>query len=160
MKEKSDIPPLFALSYMAEAAHDGVDRTCQFTLANHIGQTCNTSSQSVATPRSLRFPNLPDRGSGGKHPRWPQGAKLRPAGQLPPHLVQRPAHLCTMRRPGGIITAVIPLSLAKAHIYPLTLVSSNAPKARSDAFCASVRPLTPVILSRSYGRSRRSVWRC
>ena len=63
IRRVSGIPPLFALSYMAEAAHDGVDRSCQFTLANHIGQTCNTSSQSVATPRSLRFPNLPDRGS-------------------------------------------------------------------------------------------------
>ncbi len=29
------------------------------------------------------------------------------------------------------------------------LVSSNAPNARSVAFCASVTPLIPVILSRS-----------
>ena len=33
--------------------------------------------------------------------------------------------------------------------YLPTLVSSNAPKARSDAFCASVRPRMPVILRRS-----------
>ena len=33
--------------------------------------------------------------------------------------------------------------------YLSTLVSSNAPKARSEAFCASVRPRMPVIVSRS-----------
>jgi len=33
--------------------------------------------------------------------------------------------------------------------YLPTLVSSNAPKARSAAFCASVRPRMPVILRRS-----------
>jgi hypothetical protein len=38
--------------------------------------------------------------------------------------------------------------------------SSIAPSARSVAFCASVKPLIPVMLSRSYGRSRRRVRRC
>ena len=44
---------------------------------------------------------------------------------------------------------VLPLSPARARLYPPTLVSSNAPRARSDAFCAAVRPRMPVISRRS-----------
>ena len=47
------------------------------------------------------------------------------------------------------IYVVIPLSPGRAGSYPPPLISSNAPRARSDAFCASVRPLMPVILTRS-----------
>jgi hypothetical protein len=55
---------------------------------------------------------------------------------------------CTMRRPSSKLN-VIHLSPGSVSFYPPTLVSSNAPKARSAAFCASVRPRMPVILSRS-----------
>jgi len=41
------------------------------------------------------------------------------------------------------------LTEQRIPLYRPTLVSSNAPRARSDAFCASVRPRMPVILSRS-----------
>ena len=53
------------------------------------------------------------------------------------------------RRPSSMITLVIVLSRVRAGFYSPTLVSSNAPKARSDACCASVRPRIPVIVSRS-----------
>ena len=33
--------------------------------------------------------------------------------------------------------------------YPPTFASSNAPRVHRDAFCASVRPRMPVILTRS-----------
>jgi len=49
----------------------------------------------------------------------------------------------------GMITVVIYISPRRARIYPPTLVSSNAPRACSDAFCAAERPRMPVILSRS-----------
>jgi hypothetical protein len=56
---------------------------------------------------------------------------------------------CAMRLPSGMITIVIHLSAARGPLYMPTSVFSNAPRARSDAFCASERPLTPVIVSRS-----------
>lgn len=56
---------------------------------------------------------------------------------------------CAMRRPGGMINVAIPVSPARGPRYPLTLASSNAPRARSEAFCASESPLMPVIFSRS-----------
>ncbi len=56
---------------------------------------------------------------------------------------------CAMRRPSGMINVAIPLSPARGPRYSPTFVSSNAPRARSEAFCASERPLTPVIFSRS-----------
>ena len=49
----------------------------------------------------------------------------------------------------GMIYVVIPLSAGRAGSSPPTLLSSNAPRARSDAFCASERPRMPVISSRS-----------
>ena len=52
-------------------------------------------------------------------------------------------------RRGGMINVVIPMSPAREPLYLPTLVSSNAPRAHSDAFCASVRPRMPVMLSRS-----------
>ncbi len=70
-----------------------------------------------------------------------------PFGQEPPRVEARAP--CTMRHPGGMINVVIHISPAKETLYLPTLVSSNAPKARSDAFCASVRPRMPVIVSRS-----------
>jgi hypothetical protein len=56
---------------------------------------------------------------------------------------------CPMRRSSGRLNVVIHRSSRRVRIYPLTLISSNAPRARSAAFCASVRPRMPVILSRS-----------
>ena len=52
-------------------------------------------------------------------------------------------------RQGGMITVIIHMSPAREPLYLPTLVSSNAPRAHSDAFCASVRPRMPVMLSRS-----------
>ena len=52
-------------------------------------------------------------------------------------------------RADGMIYVVIPLSPGRAGSSPPTLLSSNAPRARSDAFCASERPRMPVISRRS-----------
>ncbi len=54
-----------------------------------------------------------------------------------------------MRRPSSMITLVIVLSRVRAGFYSPTLVSSNAPRARSEAFCASESLWMPVISSRS-----------
>jgi hypothetical protein len=48
-----------------------------------------------------------------------------------------------------VLKAAFPLSPESARLYPLTFVPSNAPRARSDVFCAAESPLMPVILSRS-----------
>src|SRR2546428_435701 len=124
-------------------------------LANHIGQTCNTSR--LARPSERRALPCPgnrydlageiDRGSTDR-----QGpclccvvearekaplARLRGAnpracwtGTPPPHVVARTSS--PMRRPGGIVPVVTPLSPRRGRLYPPALVSSNAPRARSD----------------------------
>jgi len=54
-----------------------------------------------------------------------------------------------------------PIEGERTSLYQrATMPSSTTPNARSVAFCASVNPLTPLILTRSYGRSHCSVCRC
>jgi hypothetical protein len=85
---------------------------------------------------------------GGRPPRSPHGAKPRAFRVGAVSSLQASAP-CTIRCPGSMIKVVIHISPRRARIYPPTLVSSNAPKARSDSFCAWVKPRMPVIFSRS-----------